>query len=289
MAPKWNTSHAKIPGTADLHDFGACTVPQLLLGEDSNLVSGNANGYYKDDGRNPCFVDENYLEYTLRQFDGTQPHYDYVLLNDRSTWPAIEEKRYDSMQVLQELYVPMILETGGIPVLFATHGYESDEVDTSEFGGVSNFTSSVFEGYRQYAEVLAANLPEEQQPRIAPVGLAFLMVYEENLEMWEKLFFVDGYHPSPHGTYLMGCVLYATLYGYMPGNNALPAVPKNLWRRARKMQIGGEYHMPFPTYDEAVYLYSVARKLMEYDERPETWTRYYDESTESDYIGAWGG
>lgn len=287
MAHKWNTSHAGIPGT-ELHDFGACTVPQLLLGQDENLVSGNANGYYTDDGRNPCFINDDYLEYTLKVFDG-QPQYDFAILNDRTTWPAIEEKRYDSLQVLQELYVPMLQETGGVPVLFATHGYETEEVDVSEFGGVSNFTSSVFEGYRQYAQALAANLPQEQQPRIAPVGLAFLMVYEENYDMWEKLFFVDGYHPSPHGTYLMGCVLYATLYGYMPGNNALPSIPENLWRRARKMQIGGEYHMPFPTYDEAVYLYTVATRVMDYGERPNTWTRYYDETSEADYIGANSG
>jgi hypothetical protein len=286
MAHKWNTKHAYVK--QGIYDFGACTVPQLLVGSDDNLVSGNANGYYKDDGRNPCFNNNVYLEYTRTLFGGssTKPHYDFVLLNDRSTWPAIEEKRYNSIQILQNYYVPMLKESGGaIPVLFATHGYDSTVVDVSDFGGISNFTSDIFEGYRQYADMLAANL--EVPPRIAPVGLAFLVVYEENYDMWQKLFFVDGYHPSPHGTYLMGCVLYATLYGYMPGNKALPSTPKSLWRRARKMQIGGNYHMPYPTLDEALYLYNVAEKVMMHGKRPTTWSRYYDETTESDYIGNW--
>ena len=292
MADKWNTSHAILQqqnkDTA-IHDFGACTVTQLLLGKDDNLVEGNANGYYKNDGKNPCLNDNAYLEYTQNTFfhGQTPPHYDFILLNDRSTWPAIEEKRYASLQVLQQSYLPMILETGGIPVLYATHGYVSDQVNASEFGDIANFTSSVFEGYRQYAQLLSDNLPATQQARIAPVGLAFLLVYEDNYAMWEKLFFIDGFHPSPHGTYLMGCVLYATLYGYMPGTNAIPNLPKELWRRARKMQIGSKkYAMPFPTQEEALYLYTVATKVMMYGERPQSWIKYYDESTESDYIGS---
>lgn len=154
---------------------------------------------------------------------------------------------------------------------------------------VSEFTSRVFEGYRQYAQMLQEQHLRPQKPRIAPVGLAFLVVYEENREMWKKLFYVDGFHPSPHGTYLMGCVLYATLYGNMPGQSLALATkkshdyPKTLWKRARKMQTT-EHVMPFPTYDEAKYLYHVARKVMILNHRPETWIRYFNDS-ESDYIG----
>jgi hypothetical protein len=290
MGHKWNNSHAilhKEENGANIYDFGACTVSQLLLGRDDNLVAGNANGYYRHDGRNPCLRDDTtYLDYTQNTlFAGGPPHYDFIILNDRTTWPAMEETRYKSLKVLKKSYVPLLLESGGIPVLLATHGYDSNQVDVSEFGGISNFTSDVFEGYRQYAQMLSEHLPAQQQPRIAPAGLAFLLVYEENYDMWQKLFYADNYHPSPHGTYLMGCLLYATCYGYMPGNQALPNLPKDLWRRARKMQIGSKKHkMPFPTQDEAVYLYSVARKVIKYGERPKTWTRYYDETTESDYI-----
>ena len=288
MDNKWNTSKALISKNPKIYDYGACTVRQLLLGYDENLQSGNANGYYKDDGKNPCFSSIDYLYYTMEKYDGSnKPAWDYVVLNDQSTRPALEEKRNVSLAVLEKKYVPMLLEMDAVPVFFATHGYDSSYIDTSSMGSVSEFTSDVFEGYRLYAEMMEATLPASQRPRIAPVGLAYLLIYEENPEMYEKLFFVDGFHPSPHGTYLMGCVLYATLYGFMPGNDALPSIPERLWSRARKMQIGPEPVMPFPTHDETIYLYSVARKIMIYGVRPKTWIRYFDDS-ESDYIGVQG-
>lgn len=284
MRHKWNTPSSLLSEDPDIYDYGACTVAQLILGYDSNLQAGNANEYYKNDGKNPCFKSQDYYDYLMEKYDGTTiPQWDFVVLNDQSLRPAIEEKRSESLYVLEESYVPMLLESGAIPVFYATHGYDSTYVNVTEMGGVAQFTSDVFEGYRQYAEMMEEYLPSSQRPRIAPVGLAFLVVYEENPEMYEKLFFVDGYHPSPHGSYLMGCVLYATLYGYMPGNAALPAIPETLWSRARRMQIGNKHVMPFPTYEEAIYLYSVARKIMIYGARPETWVRYFVDS-ESDYI-----
>ena len=37
---------------------------------------------------------------------------------------------------------------------------------------------------------------------IAPVGLAFLTIWEENYGFWNsKLFHIDRIHASPHGTY----------------------------------------------------------------------------------------
>lgn len=192
----------------------------------------------------------------------------------------LKQRKKKSLKVLRQFYVPMLGDS--IPVLYATHGYQSSVVNVTFMGNVSEFTSRVFEGYRQYAQMLEKNLP--QKPRIAPVGLAFLVVYEENRNLWKKLFFVDGFHPSPHGSYLMGCVLYATLYGHMPGTSALPNDPKALWRRARRMQIGSKHVMPYPTYDEVLYLYQVAEKVMIFNHRPKTWIRYFNDS-QSDYIG----
>jgi hypothetical protein len=108
---------------------------------------------------------------------------------------------------------------------------------------------------------------------------------EQNHDMWKKLFYVDGLHPSPHGSYLMGVILYCTLYGQMPSRNiALPPKPKSLWKTARKMEITPWFYMPYPTYGEANYLYHVARMIMVYGHRPDTWVRY---SNETDYIGKW--
>lgn len=53
---------------------------------------------------------------------------------------------------------------------------------------VPTFTALTYEGYKQYADLLRTYLPKSQEPRIAPVGLAFLLVWEENYSFWERMF-----------------------------------------------------------------------------------------------------
>lgn len=285
MYNKWMTANAEIKHT-HTWDFGACTVKQLLLGHDFSLY--NYTAHYKNDGKNACFMSETYYNYTMKHYENKTVQWDYVVMNDHTKWPAVEEKLEVSLQVLEDEYVPMFLQNGATPVLYATHGYRSHDINVTGFGNVSSFTSNVFDGYRRYAELLSTNLPYDQQPRIAPVGLAFLVVYEEDHDRWRKLFYIDGLHPSPHGSYLMGCILYATLYGHMPRRSvALPPRPQTLWRRARKMEINTLFYMSYPTYAEAEYLYGVAKKIMIHGHRPETWIKYFDESKDNDFIGKW--
>ena len=56
-------------------------------------------------------------------------------------------------------------------------------------------------GYLEYVELLEELLPASQKPRIAPVDLALLMVYEEKFSLWERLLSVDKIHASPVGTF----------------------------------------------------------------------------------------
>jgi len=286
---RWKTKKAEIRGfdpKAKVYDYGACTVPQLITGYDEKFY--DMASYYINDTKNPCMMSRGYYNYTLKHYQNIQPNWDYIVMNDNTKWPALEETRESSLQTLEESYVPMLLESGGIPILYATHGYRSDVINVTGFGNVSSFTSDVFEGYRQYADLLAANLPDEQQPRIAPVGLAFLVVYEENYNLWRRLFYVDGVHPSPSGSYLIGCILYATLYGHMPRRSiALPPKPKVLWKRARSMETNPRFYMPYPTQTEAAFLFHVAKRIMIQGYRPETWIKYHDESVDNEYIGKW--
>lgn len=115
----------------------------------------------------------------MKHYQGNPVDWDYIVINDNTKWPAIQAKKETSLGVLKNTWVPWLTEVGATPILYATHGYITEVVNVTGLGTVAEFTSDVFEGYRQYAELLAANLPEEQQPRIAPVGLAFLVVYEE--------------------------------------------------------------------------------------------------------------
>ena len=91
-----------------------------------------------------------------------------------------------------------------------------------------------------------------------PLPLAFLVLWEENISFWNRLFGEDLYHPSPHGTYLAACVVYATIYGRMPP--ASTRFTTELFARSRSMQLSGE-EQPLPTEEEALYLRWIAKRV----------------------------
>jgi hypothetical protein len=130
-------------------------------------------------------------------------------------------------------------------------------------GTVAVFTSLTHYGYEVYADQLQQYLPTSQRPRVAPVGIAFLVVWEENFNMWQRLFHVDEIHSSPLGTYLQGCVVHHTLFGKLPDQaTALRGDMSRLWHDARRFQPGTHRTDSFPTYDEATYLYHVAHRVV---------------------------
>lgn len=125
---------------------------------------------------------------------------------------------------------------------------------------IPTFTSRLYQGYQQYAEILQLQLPQSQAPRIAPVGLAFLLIYEENYSFWKtQLFGQDNYHPSPAGTYLAGCVIYATLFGRLPPIDIYSSAA-SMWDHAREMQFSGP-DLPLPSKDTAIYLRWIAKRV----------------------------
>jgi hypothetical protein len=166
----------------------------------------------------------------------------------------------------------------------ANQNYDhNDDAIYSALGDVPEFTSRIWYGYQLYAQSLGKVLPASQQPLVVPSALAFLLIWEENYSAWLTLFYEDGFHPSPHGTYLLGCCLYATLYQRMPppptyswqesgsswsrrhakysGNDTAPM--QAMFSRARRMHtesMGDD--RPFPTVEEALYLYGIAERVV---------------------------
>ena len=265
MQNKWRTARASLLESSsqddeEIYDFGACSVPQLLLGYDDNLSEQNENGVYTVDGKNPCFQSDAYYQYRLNK---ATPTWDFVVLNDHSRFPAKDDEREESVQALQDYYVDFLQATGATPVFLATHAYEAaNNVSSRGMGDMPTFTAAVYDGYLQYAAALNASLSVE--PMIAPTGLAYLQVWQERPRLWKKLFFVDGLHPSPYGTYLNGCVLYATLFNRMPPRRlAVPWRPQSLFSRARRIQHKKNTSAAqFPSMTEASYLYSVAQRVV---------------------------
>jgi len=184
--------------------------------------------------------------------------WDYVVMNDQSMSPAVYNKRMQSASSLQKIYGPMLQEKNSIPILYQTWAYWRDDIDMSAFVDIPTFTYLLKEGYEYYASILEDKLSDNLKPRIAPVGIAFLVIWEENISFWKRLFGEDQYHPSPHGTYLAGLIVYSTIYKCLPP--ASSRFVTTLFSRSRMMQISGE-SQPLPTEDEAIYLRWIAMRV----------------------------
>lgn len=181
--------------TVVIHDYGACTVRQLLLGQDSRLPDQEQienyddyfnpedddgdNENYIDDGTNPCFEDAYYMDYLDARYAENPRQWDYLVLNDNTRSPARYDSRQRALEELESSYVPWLLETGATPVFIVTYAYWTSWRDMTGLEDVPTFTSLTYMGYREYAALLEQYLPYNQKPRIAPVGIAFLLVWEE--------------------------------------------------------------------------------------------------------------
>ena len=275
MLKKFNTEAARIDDSSSgFFDYGACTVHQLFFGYDGFLygdwksynvstVSDTYSGAYND-GLNPCYADTDYLTYVTKQFlQSNSMKWDYVVMNDDLLTPGSSESRQKSVAILMSTYASWFAQMGATPVFLDTPAYWTTFQNLSMFVNVPTFTSMTYEGYRQYAGLLGSLLPAAQKPLIAPVGIAFLAVWEDDYQMWTKLFHYDEINVSPHGTFLQGCVVHHTLFGHLPrGDIALPDSISSLFSRARRMQPPSHRRKEWPTRDEAVYLYNIAKKVV---------------------------
>mmetsp|Transcript_22095 Transcript_22095/g.44305 ORF Transcript_22095/g.44305 Transcript_22095/m.44305 type:complete len:352 (+) Transcript_22095:53-1108(+) len=231
MAIKFATEPALLPPSPDdpdgpsLYDIGAATVSNLL-GEE---------------------------------------RWDYIVMNDHTQGPARNATRNSAVRSLVDLYAPLIEESGAIPIFVQTWAYLNSSIKNAEdLGDTEEFTRRVRDGYRCYVQHLYDALPQDEGggrvlPLIAPVGDVFLYLYQTDRDMWERLFYRDGFHPSPHGTYLEACVVYRTAMDEMPPR----LLEDTWWLDARVMQPAGEEPMVLPTEEEAEVLWEAVRHVCE--------------------------
>jgi hypothetical protein len=264
-----------------IYDFGACTPEQLMLGTDARLDDpGYAQPANRSEGNfNPCREDKAYLQWATEYYAHSDTSWDYILINDNTRNPARFSSRARSISFLVQFWVPLLQKTGATPVFLWTHAYTAlptSSLDMTGLDDVANFTSLTYAGYKSYVEVLAPHLQPDQQARIAPSGLAFLVVYEEDREMWHSLFHnADHLHASPSGTFLQGLCVYHTLFGRLPPRHeAVRANMTSLWSTARMMQHAWEPPNPIPTPEQADYLYGVAERVLLHGHRPDSFIDY---------------
>jgi hypothetical protein len=283
MNPMFATDKAIIGEYKDwpIYDFGTCTPAQLVMGYDADLHDPSYSIFTEDNSttlRNPCRDDKNYLDWSIHHFPHHSPDWDFIFMNDNTRNPARVSSRAQALDTLEHMYLPWFLETGAKPVFLWTQAYEIVSTSARNMTGiddVANFTSLTGAGLRSYVDMLSEYLPPSQKPLIAPVGLGFLTVREENIELWKRLFHSDFVHASPLGTFLQGCIVHYTLTGKMPSKDIVFRKDMStLWWRARVMQHPWEPPNPFPTEEEAEYLYDVAERVSKFGHLPATYIHY---------------
>jgi hypothetical protein len=262
MPNYWNTSAALINGT-DLYDFGACTVKQLLFGKDTHLEKLALKKFkHNPVADNPCLAFPKYLDYLNNYYAENKPKWDFLVLSDNSRNAFRMTSREEGLHALRTIYVPLFRRSGAIPVFLDTHAYFDY---TGETHDIPTFTSVTYEGYQQYAATLEPFLPSWQKPRIAPSGIVFLAVWEEDHGLWETLFHTDRAHASPLGTFLQACVIHYTLLGHLPlRRDVLRDDMSELWRdaHARMMTPPWQPINAFPSKKDAESVYNIAERVL---------------------------
>lgn len=195
---------------------------------------------------------------------GRSQKWDFIVLNDHTQGSARLGNRKATQETLLENYLPLILENQATLVIIETAAYRFPEINNSkDLGSTQEFQVLVREGVQSYVNALENKLPQSIQPRVAPVGSAYLHVHDDKKKLWEELFDPhDNFHPSPSGTFLQGCVLHCTMFGTPPPLPRTEIEIARLWKDARAMHPPktGE-NRPLPSINDAEYLWDVARKI----------------------------
>jgi hypothetical protein len=138
--------------------------------------------------------------------------WDYVVLQEQSRIPTLEESRLRDMYPAVDELAQRIRADSGVPILFETWGYRDGLPDY----GIADYETMqyrILEGYEKLAL--------SRQLVLAPVGLAWWRVrlQQPGIDLWQA----DGSHPGRSGTYLAACVFYAVFFGVSPEGLAYTA------------------------------------------------------------------
>jgi hypothetical protein len=181
--------------------------------------------------------------------------WDFVVVNDHTQSPARPEKKEESETALKNHYIPLFLKCQATMVVFVqTPAYKTPVKDSADLGTFDEFTEKIWHGYEAYAKLVRQEGSDHDlDAKVAPVGLAYQAIKQQDHELWVKLYARDDFHPSPHGTLLEASVVYCTIVGEVP-----PVYDALWWETARYMQPPETEPLPLPTSEEAAILQDVA-------------------------------
>jgi hypothetical protein len=133
-------------------------------------------------------------------------HWTFVVLQEQSMTPSIEEWRQEEMYPAARELVDMVRGAGATPLFFLTWAHRDGLPETGPLGSYAGMQKAVDDAYLTIAA-------EEHAP-VAPVGYAWWTLYDQDpgAALWQD----DGTHPSVAGTYLAACVFYAAIFRESP-------------------------------------------------------------------------
>jgi len=153
----------------------------------------------------------------------TTNQYDFVILQDQSQVPSFPttESMWQSSKNGAVRLDSMIESAGAETIFFMTWGYRNGDSNNAWLNpDYPTMQANLESGYRMYAENVTTS---DRQAYIAPVGLAFKVIYDDIIAeggtptdsgtLFHNLYSNDGSHPSTRGTYLAACVMHSTVTG----------------------------------------------------------------------------
>jgi hypothetical protein len=131
--------------------------------------------------------------------------WDWVVLQEQSQIPSVEQVRTKGMYPAAISLVEKVRETGATPIFFETWAHR----DGWKQQGLIDYESMQLEIHRGYM-----GIAQELKVSVAPVGYTWLQVRRQDpqLDLWQQ----DGSHPNRVGSYLAACVIYAAIYRQSP-------------------------------------------------------------------------
>jgi hypothetical protein len=128
----------------------------------------------------------------------------FVVLQEQSEIPALAAAWQTQMFPATETLVASIRSAGATPILLETWAHRDGLPDQGLDDAAMQ--AAITQGYRSLGAALGV--------AVAPAGEAWQTVLRANptIVLWQA----DGSHPSPAGTYLAACVLYARIFDASP-------------------------------------------------------------------------
>lgn len=131
--------------------------------------------------------------------------WDYVILQEQSVIPSLTDYREKYMYPAARVLDEATSSAGAETLLFMTWGRENGMTDVG-FSSYAAMQDQLTIAYRGLGEELGA--------RILPAGVAWQRAIgkDADLNLWQ----LDGSHPTVAGSYLVACVMYASIYQESP-------------------------------------------------------------------------